>query len=77
MVLRAAVRMVMKSLTGMTLQRITCECSKQQNSCIFQMTPQSSLKSFASAWKLVRKCCIFVLEFGLLKRGCELELSVF
>lgn len=65
MILRVAVRMLMKSLTAMKLKRIICECSKQQNSCIFQTTPQSPLKSFASAWKVVIKCCILVLEFGL------------
>lgn len=56
--------MVMKSLTAMKLKRLT-QYRKQQTSHIFQMTPQSSLKSFVSSWKVVIKCCVLVLEFGL------------
>lgn len=65
MVLRVTVRMLMKSQTTMKLKRIGCEYGKQQNCCVFQKTLWSSLKSFASAWKVVIKCCILVLEFGL------------
>lgn len=65
MVLSVTVRMLMESQTAMKLKRIGCEYGKQQNCCVFQMTLWSSLKSFASAWKVVIKHCILVLEFGL------------
>lgn len=72
-VLRIAVRIIMKILTAMNLKNIISEYSKQWNSCIFQMT-WHSLKSFSSVWKQ-DKMLYGCSGIWALNRDCELEHS--